>query len=70
MEAYQKFMKINEVNQSVIDDTRRTYLNIDKEEESLREVISFHHNELDNLNKEYNNIIETYCNIIRSLGNQ
>ena len=66
MDTYQQLSSINESKQKSIDDIKNISKTLDRAEDTLREKIILRYQELDTLKREFNNIIETYSNIIRS----
>jgi len=66
MNEYQQLSSINESKQRSIDEIKNISRSLDQAEDALREKIILRYQELDTLKREFNNIIETYNNIIRS----
>lgn len=67
MKKYSNIVQMNMVNQNTINDIRHTCQNIDRNEKILREIISSRRKELECLNGEYNNIMDVYSGIVKSL---
>ena len=70
MDNYQKLNKINETKQKTLDEIKNICQSLDKAEDALREKIQLRQTELLALNKDFNNIIETYNHIISSSINK
>ncbi len=69
MESLNKQFCINDINESkqkMIDELKSICTSIDKTENILHEKIKQRYEELEELKKEYCNIIETYNHIIKS----
>lgn len=66
MDEYQQLSSINESKQKSINEIKNISKSLDRAEDVLREKIILRYHELDTLNREFNNIIETYGNIVRS----
>ena len=66
MDKYQQLSSINKEKQKELDDINVMCKSLNVSENEIREKIKIVYNSLDKLNREYNNIIETYSHIIRS----
>lgn len=58
-------LDINASKQKMIDELRNISVSIDKTEDSLHEKIKHRYEELEELKKEFTNVIETYNHIIK-----
>lgn len=66
MDTYQKLNAINESKQKALDDIKSICVSLNRAEDALHEKIKLRYQELESLNRDYNNIIETYSHIVRS----
>jgi hypothetical protein len=66
MDKYQQLSLINKEKQKELDDINIMCKSLNNSEDEIHDKIKIVYNSLDKLNREYNNIIETYSHIIRS----
>jgi hypothetical protein len=69
-DKYHSLNTINTNKQKKLNAIKSACVSLDNVERSLREKIEFKRTELENLQKDYNNVIETYSHIIRTFVKQ
>jgi len=63
---YKNMSMISDKNQNVLYEIKEADTTLNAAEDILRDKIQLKYQQLDNLNREFTNIMETYSQIIRS----
>lgn len=69
-DKYHSLNTINTDKQKKLNAMKSACISLDNVERTLREKIDYKRTELENLQKDYNNVIETYSHIIRTFVKQ
>jgi len=65
-DIYKNMSMVSDKNQNVLYEIKEADATLNAAEDILRDKIQLKYQQLDNLNKEFTNIMETYSQIIRS----
>lgn len=66
MDNYKDMINVNMEKQNMINEIKTISKSLDDSERAVREKIELRLRELDSLNREYINVVETYGHIVRS----
>ena len=65
-ETHKKLVLLSKNNQKSLDDLKSVHASLNWAEDVLREKIQLRYSELENLNRDFANIMDTYAQIIKT----